>query len=186
MINDIIVVDNVFDDPEVVLGYANAEEYFTLQESGLTDTFYTGIRTSELISKDNDKYGGLLTTMIGKSLRKSFGTDGSIAYNWFGRMFFHQTFEKNSRDIRSFHTDPRHCLAGVVYLSKNPLENSGTTIIKNNGSIEIENVFNRLVLYRSDYKHAAQSGFGKDITDCRLNLTFFISDLELKIYTPEQ
>jgi hypothetical protein len=37
----------------------------------------------------------------------------------------------------------------------------------------IEGQFNRLILLRSDVWHLGESGFGKDISDCRLFQTFF-------------
>jgi hypothetical protein len=87
--------------------------------------------------------------------------------------------------------------AGVLYLTPNPPKNSGTSILRCNSTIlrdniEMEmdgilskdltkwdkvdsfgNVFNRLILYRSNQHHTCDNNFGTDMDNSRLTQLFF-------------
>lgn len=65
--------------------------------------------------------------------------------------------------------------AGVVYLSPNPPEKSGTSFFEdiNTKLAEVDNEYNRMVFYPSDVLHSPTKPFGLGKEDGRLTLTFF-------------
>lgn len=86
--------------------------------------------------------------------------------------------------------------AGIVYLNPNPPNNTGTNLFKLKDTYKhdsfihkyhrhdlnkwdiidtIGNKFNRLILYRSNTYHSADSYFGTNINDARLIQLFFFS-----------
>ncbi|MEH6584718.1 MAG: hypothetical protein V7754_22510, partial [Halioglobus sp.] len=83
---------------------------------------------------------------------------------------------------------------GLVYLSENPKEKSGTSVWRENETslcysendtvvwldepeadmvYEVENIYNRLVLMDSRMLHRAENGFGLNTENARLIQTFF-------------
>jgi hypothetical protein len=70
--------------------------------------------------------------------------------------------------------------SGVIYLSEkfnDKYNNHGTKIYIKNEDLNYRNQFNRLVLYRGDYLHSANFGFGQNIDNSRLTLNFFINEI---------
>jgi hypothetical protein len=178
MINSLLIVDNVFDDPDRILDLARSHEYYPNQDSELT---WQGIRSKELISYDHITYSNIVNTMINKGLEKTFGTGINVDFKWYMNLYFHQLFAGDVMNDDWFHTDKKCCYAGVVYLSKNPPEDSGTVVNTGKEILNIENVFNRMILYRSDFNHSAKSGFGNSIEDSRLTLTFFVTGITINV-----
>jgi hypothetical protein len=80
-----------------------------------------------------------------------------------------------------WHQDSGCLFAGVIYLTKNPEPESGTLLRLNDKEIVAENVFNRLVLYRSTIVHRPQKCFGDSIENCRLVIPMFFKEFCLKI-----
>jgi hypothetical protein len=75
------------------------------------------------------------------------------------------------------HYDDSICtIAGVIYLTPNPLKNSGTSFFdtKGNKIEEIENIYNTMILYPSNILHGPTNPFGSTIEDSRLTITFFL------------
>jgi hypothetical protein len=70
--------------------------------------------------------------------------------------------------------------AGIVYLSENVPESAGTILKFDDKEIEIENYYNRLVMYRSNIVHSAAEGFGETLSNSRKTLNFFVKKLEIK------
>jgi hypothetical protein len=132
---------------------------------------------------NSDMY--LFSDTVNKILDKvsiqSFGKRIKYSFEWNGNATFHildqsQIFNKNW-----FHVDAS-AYAGVIYLNKNPQSNSGTIITHDGNEQIVDNVFNRLVLYRSDQRHAPQSGFGSydDINSSRLTLNLFFRKIKIQ------
>ena len=82
-----------------------------------------------------------------------------------------------------FHRDSDTSVyAGLVYLHPNPKEKSGTTIINeiSNEKMDLENIYNRIICYPSNFLHGPTDLFGTDLNDGRLILTFFLEGIELQ------
>ena len=181
MIKDIVIVDNVFDDPSKIIQMAN--ELSFENPNSFRDN-WKGVRTKELISVDQEKYSSLLTNSISKSLKQTYG-DGyfRIEYDLQAEMYFHKLIKTDVYEDSWRHIDEHSIFAGIVYLNENSnkFKTFGTTILKQNETIEIENVFNRLVLYRADYMHWSNGGFGDDLENARLTLNIFINKISFVV-----
>ena len=178
MINSLLIVDNVFDDPDRIIGQAKSHEYLPNQDSDLT---WQGLRSKELVSYDYETYSVIVNGMINKALEQTFGMGSNVDFKWYMNLYFHQLLADDVMSDDWFHTDKKCSYAGVVYLSKNPPKNSGTVVNTGKEILNIENVFNRMTIYRSDFNHSAKSGFGYSIDDSRLTLTFFITNITFSV-----
>ena len=178
MINSLLIVDNVFRDPDRIIELARSHEYYTNQDAELT---WQGIRSKELISYDYNTYSEVVNEMVNKSIEKTFGNGINVDFKWYMNLYFHQLLSNDIMTDDWFHTDKKCCYAGIVYLSKNPPADSGTIVNTGTEILNIDNVFNRMVLYRSDYIHSAKSGFGNSINDSRLTLTFFVTSITINV-----
>ena len=188
MIQDIIVVDNIFKDPDSVVNFAKTLQYFTQEEHPAEKSYWSGIRSRSISLIDKKIWKDLTGDVIFKSLAHTMGFNKTftVDVSWDVAMFFHQLREEDKYQDSWYHIDPKLVYAGVVYLDKNPKPNSGTLIIKDDKTkVEIDNVFNRLVLYRSDYYHSALGGYGKTIDDSRLTLTLFFKEIQFSLTHPD-
>lgn len=196
MLNDIIVIDNLFDDPDNVVSFAKTLNFYdknnhpALNNSRGNKVYWNGFRSESLHTVNNDLFVKYNKIILSKLIQKSF-SNVDISYKFLGQLFFHYVsseFTKNvwkiSEDITKdnwFHRDENMYYAGVVYLYKNPPPNTGTVLIKDNKEIIIDNVYNRLVMYDANILHAPQDSFGENINDSRLTLTIFYKNLSFYI-----
>jgi hypothetical protein len=98
-------------------------------------------------------------------------------YNYFNIIGCSFQFN-NKNDYTEIHYDSDWDLAGVVYLTPNAPSNSGTAFYtKENDTFkkvyEVENVYNRAIIYPAWLYHEGQNFFGNVLNDSRLNLVFF-------------
>lgn len=93
----------------------------------------------------------------------------------FLRCYFHYTLNEDMSDTT--HTDGVFDYAGVLYLTPNPPQNSGTAFYNDdNEQIDyVENVYNRLVIYPSNIPHRIKESFGDNISNGRLTYTIFFN-----------
>ena len=182
MIKDIIIIDNFFDDVGSILKLANNQEYY---KNSSMMTYWSGRRTVELLSYDFDTYSKIINNLINKVIDNSFGKepDMTIKFNWNVKVHFHKmTEEVILIPENAYHKDSNCVYAGVVYLTENAPKNYGTIIKKDDSSIIVENIFNRLVLYRADLFHSPVGGFGTSYeNDNRLTLTIYFEQLSISI-----
>jgi hypothetical protein len=196
-----IVVDNFYQDPDLVRKFALDQEFFKGERGS-----WPGIRTELLHRIDNDFFKVFSKKMW--ELIKPYGfmdivelqTGFQLIDETYGRGWVHDD-------------DPSMTVAGVVYLSPNSIEGSGTTIYNDapdfNGEVYselfmndvlvasaeeraqfakyraeqvshfkpntiVDNVYNRLVLFDSRCWHSADNFFGTTKEDTRLTQVFFI------------
>jgi hypothetical protein len=191
MIQDIIIVDNAFKDPENIIRIAKTFEYFSPEDHPLhggDKSYWSGLRTKSISSVDKKLFNDLSIELVFKSLAQTMGQNKEfvVDISWDATLFFHQLRENHPYQESWLHKDPKLVYAGVVYLNKSPKANSGTTLYRDDKSkVEIENKFNRLVLYRSDYFHTAGSGFGDDFDSSRLTLTLFFKEIHFNLTHPK-
>ncbi len=93
------------------------------------------------------------------------------------RYYFHYSLDENNLDINKIHKDSRSDYAGVLYMSPNPIENSGTSFYNDMGNpiTKFDNIYNRLILYPSNEWHSLNNSFGDSIHNGRLTFTIFCS-----------
>lgn len=183
MINDILCIDNVFDEPQKIIELAKKQEYYSCEENPTlknTNIKYEGKRTDHLsnILEEGEYY--LLTQQIVKKIFKNVQTTNVKIQSI---CLFHYLTSNNIPNERWVHKDTS-LYSGVIYLSNNfkdRFNNHGTKIIRGDEEIHIKNDFNKLVLYRGDYLHSANFGFGQTIDDSRLTLNFFINEITIDI-----
>lgn len=172
---NLIIIDNFYPNP------------MEIRELALRSAFdvvgnFPGKRTLPIYC--NDHLGNIIASIMGSKII-CFGGDSNGA--------FQITTEKDQSWI---HSDDGAMWAGVLYLTLNPPENSGTVFYKHkkSGSItykeglentdgnnsdlwemtdRIANVFNRLILYRGNMWHKSDKYFGDNLENGRLFQVFF-------------
>jgi hypothetical protein len=87
------------------------------------------------------------------------------------------TEEEFSKNIHQ--DEPFYNVAGVIYLSENPPQNTGTLFYNKTPAGEIiktltvENVYNRMIIFNPSMWHSQAGSFGTDLKTSRLTITFF-------------
>lgn len=172
MLQDIIVIDDIFDDVDVLAGFASKQKY----KPNTTNTYkWSGVRTKELHEIDQEVAKNISQYIFNKTFAsiKPF----NVQFNSQVELYFHKLDKNEKYDSSWVHTD-YSVYAGVVYLNKKPKKNSGTVITRNGKEEKIENKYNRLVLYNSEYPHAPMRGFGAE-DKSRLTLSIFINSINV-------
>lgn len=188
MINDIIVVDNIFHNVDEILKNCKNQKFYDLEDHPETGPgiVWRGKRSEDLVSLDPSFFNPLFGRIIDKVIFNTYGKMGpNVQRHWTYRSFLHQLLESDIPSDKWTHRDPDCVYAGVIYLNPNPAPNTGTIIYKGDQETIVGNVYNRLVLYRADYKHRPEAGFGKDVEDSRLTMNIFIRNLMFQV-TPIQ
>lgn len=160
---DLEIVENFFDDIDLIIDLAQKEKYFNCKdynfETGHADT-WPGERTFPL------NYNETLYSLITHTFNKKFGYKFSKdAY------FFHKRGEEtNGKDW--LHTDSCTCSL-IVYLSKTNLK-SGTIFCNKQNEIitDIGFVQNRALCFKGSILHSSKLNFGDD-KNKRLTLNGF-------------
>lgn len=186
MLSDFIVIDDVFENPDQIIEYAKTLKFYTNDEHPFfPKSKWSGHRTEYLENLDREAFHKILNPVLTKTINKFMNeTENQFqcSFEYVASAAFHYLTENDIYNETWSHKDEKDSLlAGVVYLAKNPKENSGTVVFKNENEVVVENKFNRLVLYRANYLHHPQVGFGKDLEDGRLTFTIFIKKIALVI-----
>ena len=163
--DDLIIINDFFDDPDKVREKALLCDYDYSED---VKEGWRGYRTKVIPGAFNDPIINLVS--------KFYGVDKD---EYHSTVHFHISYEdiKNLLDFpnEKWHTDCS-IFAGLVYLTPNPPPNSGTCLIdgENNRMITVNNVYNRIIIYPSNYIHGPEDLFG-DTKECgRMTLTFFV------------
>lgn len=186
MLKDMYVVDNVFPYPDEVVKWANTLEFHdndTYNLNKKTRFYWKGKRTYALheSSVENQEKANLLIHDVFKGCLSEAYDKFSYRYDWKGFFYFHRLDKDCDFTNYWVHTDSNCVYSGVVYLNRDAPKNSGTMIYKENDRVEyIENVYNRMVLYKSKFKHSAMCGFGEN-ENSRLTFTMSFSKIDLTI-----
>jgi hypothetical protein len=179
MIKEITIRDNFFADPDKIIRIANQLNYKTPN----SNDNWVGKRSEELseVLSENE-IQDLYKTISAQIFDVAMQGICEYAYQYKAQMYFHYLDKLIKHDPKFFHRDTS-LFAGVVYLAKNPCQNSGTVVNKNGSEIKIDNVFNRCVIYHSDFFHAPLDGFGEEIDTARLTLNITFSEIYLAKHT---
>ena len=183
MLIDYIVIDNVFDNANELVECAKQQTYYSLADHPLdknSKTTWAGKRT-DLLNTINPELATKLSSAIGNKVMRQ--CIANSVTNWDYRlmidMYFHYLSSSDVYSKNWLHKDSGKLLSGVVYLDENPNVHSGTIVFRGDEKIAVSNEFNKLVMYRSDYTHTPESGYGHNQNDGRLTLTFFIKQLQV-------
>ena len=187
MYNNILIRENYFENPGKIRNIALSLEYESRLEKKYPHKGWRGKRTHSLdfynnnyINYYSEKIFNLcydyfdLGNYIHPDLKKSPINPVLISY-------FHINVEKDKECFPDyfhdkFHQDDACYVAGVVYLTPNPVINAGTSIFDDeiNQVVEIDNIYNRLVAFESSKIHAPSNFFGFDDQTGRMTYNFFI------------
>ena len=180
MRTNVIIVDNFYSNPDSVRIYALQHEY------NVTGN-YPGKRTKTCLNQGTkDAVQSVLWNAAGKI------TD------WHERDGFTGSFQlTTARDRSWIHTDHHNTWAGVLYLTPDAPLSGGTGLFRYRGNgaryahelqgyeaqdmtkwelvDRIGNIYNRLILYRSNMFHSSLDYFGSTPEDGRLFQLFFLT-----------
>lgn len=183
MIKDLIIIDNVFENPDEIVSLSKKQKYYykdnhpslELPEAKLNNykLHYAGIRTEPLNFINQDLFLNLNKQILNKVFSRCFTE--KVSYKYLSQIFFH-LITKDDVKNSSLHIDPHVKYAGVVYLNKNPNKNLGTILKKDNGEeMTVENKYNRLVFYNANILHGPQLEFENQ--ESRLTAVLFYKEI---------
>ena len=176
---NLIIIDNFFKDPDSVREFALIQEYPVFGN-------YPGKRTKSFATEDMKN---ILSQIVGRPIKYwPSGYNGSFQYT--------------TGDMQSWIHRDLTDYGGVLFLTPNPPDNTGTTFYKHkvlqleecedpalcsimdNDSRNydnwivvdaVANKYNRLILFNGRRSHSSTSYFGDSLTTGRLFQTFFFS-----------
>jgi hypothetical protein len=170
------VVDNILARPEFYVEWARTLEYDYTSECRIpdinrrdlkTDVGWRGYRSDEIAELNV----AIATSLTGQLYRRCLSSWIASPYNQ--RNYLHYSSSEIEYGDFWWHQD-RSNLAGVIYLTPDPEPESGTLLKINNKIVQIDNVFNRLVLYDASLVHRPERCFGNTINTARLTMTIFV------------
>lgn len=172
---DYLIIDNFFDEPDLLREFALKQEYFKKEEHPNDIGNFPGYRSKYINEINPDLYNALVNAQITMT-EKMLGHPLSEKYTEYWTKFSFSWTDENTpvnrhQDFMDDWNGFKDFYGGVIYLTPNPPENSGTEIVD---IVTAENIYNRYVIYNAKLLHGAQSSFGKNINDSRLVLTHFI------------
>ena len=165
MDRNLIIVDNFLDDPDKVRSIVLGVDFDRVQPS------VPGVRSHRV--------GGDLQIEVEDKLKVAFGCKEIIWDMTQDTLCFQSCMEGTETWI---HVDSQGENQGewaaVLYLTPNPVLDSGTGIFESpdhDMNIGVGNVYNRLVAYRGKvlYHRSIVPGFGNTLETSRLTQTFF-------------
>lgn len=165
MINDLLIIDNFFSDPDVERNWALSLEFTESNFPGKSKQN----RTQAIHNLSLEKFN-----LYKNLLYLNFNIPDDNYFKILGC-----SFQYNSeKDYTEIHYDYGWNLAGIVYLTPNAPKNSGTAFYTNQENkfhkvYEVENVYNRCIIYPANLYHEGQNFFGSSVNNSRLNLVFF-------------
>ena len=189
MFKDYVVIDNVLERRNLnsLIQLSRNIPYISHESSSIDGIIvgdrtldaggnWRGFRSVFLHEINQSLFESVFNDIIGKMF-SSLGNSYELNYTVSSHLHFSPKMIEYSSDW--WHEDKGELFAGVVYLTENPNLNSGTILQLNGKEVVIENVFNRLVTYRSNILHRPQGVFGDSINNARLTLTFFFKNLSI-------
>lgn len=164
-----IIIDDFFDNPDEIRDYLSSLTfYFPTKEQRWIGSRTIPI-THTMLGIDVDEY-------IKNKLSTYDIKYKNLVFEW----YFHLMVETDKGDgifeLKERHTDDDYrTYAGVIYLTPNPPENTGTTFFGKDEEIigRVQNKYNRFVFYEGSIPHSVTNPFGKSGWDGRMALTMF-------------
>ena len=191
MIKDYIVIDDVLDNPDELVRLSRNISYYSKENQGIdgitikemrfhpafSESRWRGYRSDFLDEIDQSLFHKIYNRLV----RKVLGNlNPSVSFMYSIQSHLHFAPALIPYYDAWWHQDSNCLFAGVVYLTKNPEPDSGTILRIDEKEVVVENVFNRLVLYRSNIVHRPQKCFGDNVENCRLVMPMFFNEFCLK------
>jgi hypothetical protein len=178
------IIDDALPNPFEVKEFLKSLTHFTTEtykidglaygdNSQRPDGYWRGFRSVNVYNKDRVNTELTLKYLLKKVFHMDCSFNSAEAYSHFTTDRMHKEIPPASR----WHPDNVEC-AGVLYLNENPPKHSGTFINVNGEIIEVENKFNRLVVYHGGLHHAPGVLFGEDASNARHTYSIFIKDIK--------
>jgi hypothetical protein len=173
----LIIQDNFFRNPLLVRLKGLTYEYYDkiLHPDSTAINSFPGVRSLDIYDTDIKLYN-YVKNKITKILKKN-NISKKINPNKDGfRLHFSLTFENTPY---GFHQDIEYdeisiSYAGIIYLNIFPKPKCGT-IILHNELYEINNIFNRMVIYPCYIFHSLLGSFGNNLFNSRMVMSIFMN-----------
>lgn len=171
---DLIIKDGFLPFPNVIRSWALSQEYYTCEEYSKIigyENNWPGKRTKKINVLDQE-YADIILNNFCNLVHHSFGLDDDIEIS----SCFQLTLEEDGDSW--IHMDNDVKIAAVLYLTPDAPFECGTTLYSNSPHVPIDvigNVYNRLIIYRSNIFHKSTKYFGTNKETGRLTQVFFIS-----------
>ena len=151
------VIDNFFEQPQLVVKHAIKQEYVDQDNS-----LFLGTRSTTLDMIDNDMFEGLINHVVGKDLFT----------------FLHCEYQKiNKESVDQIKViGPSFNIAGTIFLTTDHIPYSGIKFydsVMHNETMSVENMFNRCVLWDPQVPYKISN-----FADNTLMLTFYGTTLQ--------
>ena len=159
--NNIIIVNNFFDNPLLVIKYANSLNYYNANISNYGNE-WPGKRTECLSNINRPLFNYIVNKILDNNninLKKA-------------NVFFHKI--KNTEIFtNNVHRDNGSDIAGIIYLNEENNINTGTTLYNDDNTemLKMSGNFNTLICYDSKILHSP-TGYQTKHKE-RLNIVFF-------------
>ena len=155
------VIDNFFEQPQLVVKHASKQEYFDQDNS-----LFLGTRSTTLDMIDIDMFEGLLGKLINHVVGKDLFT------------FLHCEYQKiNKESVDQIKViGPSFNIAGTIFLTTDHIPYSGIKFydsVMHNETMSVENMFNRCVLWDPQVPYKISN-----FVDNTLMLTFYGTTLQ--------
>jgi hypothetical protein len=162
-----IIKDDFFEYPDDIRNLALSQSFYKGNEHPYNVGGFPGYRTDYFNNILPGLYNVLITPIT--SL-----VDTSNYSEYYLQLCFSYTLENTTLnrhvDFKTGYNGYHKFYAGVTYLNPNPPKNTGTTVLAE----EIENVYNRFVMYDAELEHVPTGTFGKTKEDGRMVMTHFL------------
>lgn len=180
MLQDLLIIDNIFDFPDEIVDYSNNLQYYTVNEhpSVAPGTGYRGLRSLSINVINPCLYKELIDSIVNKTITQASARQ--IKFQYKIECFFQKISKQYPFDPSWIHSDIKTILAGVVYLNKYG-EYPGTRLYIDGKETTVENKYNRLVLYNGNIPHAPLGGHGENFLNSRLTFNFFVTGLAFSL-----
>lgn len=204
-VQDILIIDNFYEDPDAVRNYALSLNYVPYAFYKGKPFWYSSaleVKPSPINGKGIRLANSMIKTKLSNIIQSDVDDDtwDTSGDGWNGAFHYkiRSHFPGATSQIHNHagrDSDVSEGWSGVLYLNKNSKSGAGTTIWRNkktglcysNDSVytlnhdeyelalNIENRYNRLVLFYASIFHVGEEGFGTNINNARLFQTFFFN-----------
>ena len=175
----IIVVDNFLKHPNLARLKGLRQKYYTQDNHPKPNSInqFPGIRANDLSVVD-PKFNSNLKTTLQCAIDGSAGVSGRINPDIEECKFNYSLTFQNTKYHYHYDTDygmSQTNYAGIIYLNKNVPMGYGTTLVFPEETINIQNVYNRLVMYPTSVFHSLSGSFGSNRFNGRMVISIFFN-----------
>jgi len=175
----IIVIDNFLKRPNLARLKGLRQKYYTKDNhpNPYSVNKFPGIRANDL-SVIDPKFNNHLMTRLQYAIDGSQSVSGKINQNAEECKFNYSLTFEDTKYYYHYDTDygmGQTNYAGIIYLNKNVPMGYGTTLVLPEETINIQNVYNRLVMYPTSVFHSLSGSFGSNRFNGRMVISIFFN-----------